>query len=79
MFAPPPLRRPLCGNFESSKTYPYLRRLAGPVVDFGGGEPYEFIGLGDIHGPKPCEFIGFDAMEVTKPYWPGRKSSISGV
>ena len=28
----------------------------------------EFIGFGDIHGPKPYEFIGFGAMDVTKPY-----------
>ena len=31
-------------------------------------KPCEFVGFGDIHGPKPHEFIVFGAMDVTKPY-----------
>ncbi len=30
--------------------------------------PINYIGFGDIHGPKPYEFIGFGAMDVTKTY-----------
>ncbi len=31
-------------------------------------KPFQFIGFGDINGPKPYDFIGFGAMDVTKPY-----------
>jgi hypothetical protein len=31
-------------------------------------KPYEFIGAGDIHGPKPYEFIGFGDIRSPKPY-----------
>ncbi len=42
----------------------WARRSAQPYefIGFGdiyGPKPYEFIGVGDIYGPKPCEFIGF--------------------
>ncbi len=30
-------------------------------------EPYEFIGFGDIHGPKPYEFIGFGDLHHGSP------------
>ncbi len=29
---------------------------------------YEFIGFGDIHGPKPYKFIGFGDIHGPKPY-----------
>ncbi len=28
----------------------------------GGGNPYERLGFGDIHGPKPYKFIGFGGI-----------------
>jgi hypothetical protein len=31
-------------------------------------KPYEFIGFGDIHGPKPYEFTGFGDIHGPKPY-----------
>jgi hypothetical protein len=31
-------------------------------------EPHEFIGFGDIEGPKPYEFIGLGDIEGPKPY-----------
>ncbi len=31
-------------------------------------KPYEFIGVGDIHGPKPYKFIGLGDIHGPKPY-----------
>ena len=35
--------------------------------DIHGPKPYEFIRFGDIHGPKPYKSIGFGDIDVTGP------------
>ncbi len=47
-------------RFRARKHYRCLRntRLSEPFWGHGRHKPYEFIGFGDMHGPKPYEFIG---------------------
>ncbi len=41
-------------------------------------KPYNFIGFGDIHGPKPFELLGFDDIHGPKPYKYIRFGAIHG-
>ncbi len=60
---------------ESAKSVVSLRVSAGDCKpdppsqsEASTATPYEFIGLGGLHGPRPHEFIGFGDLHGPKPY-----------
>ncbi len=48
-----------------------LCKLERQFIGFGdlhGPKPYKFIGFGDLHGPKPYKFIGFGDPALLDPF-----------
>ncbi len=46
--------------------------------DIDGPKPYEFIGFGDIYDPKPYEFIGFGDIDGLEKPFPPQKTLYVG-